>query len=141
MSTKKMSIKNMSFTKTLEPTLKLKKKIYLGQDIKYTIDSQENIKKRYSWLDSIDDLLEITKKNENLYELITTEQPVRLYLDLEIEGEMTEGDKEERLKIFLDLFKSQFFIIFQQSINDEDIVILNSSKKDKLSYHIVFLKY
>jgi hypothetical protein len=141
MSIKKMSIKNMSFTKTLEPTLKLKKKIILGQDIKYTIDAQENIKKRYSWLDSIDDLLEITKKNENLYELITINQPVRIYLDLEIEREMAEEDRQEILKIFLDLFKNQFFSIFQQSINDQDIIILNSSKKDKLSYHIVFLKY
>jgi hypothetical protein len=141
MSIKKMSIKNMSFTKTLEPTLKLKKKINLGQDVKYTIDKQEKIIKRYSSLDSIDELLEITKKNENLYELIAEEQPTRIYLDLEIEETMTEEDRQERLKIFLELFKNQFFIIFQQSINDEDILILNSSKKDKLSYHIVFLKY
>ena len=136
-----MSIKNMSFTKTLEPTLKLKKKIYLGQDLKYTIDTQDKIVKRYCSLDSIDQLLEIIKKNDNLYELIPEEQPVRMYLDLEIEEEMTEEDRQERLKIFLDLFKSQFFNIFQKSINDEDIVILNSSKKGKLSYHIVFLKY
>lgn len=141
MSNKKISIKNMSFSKTLEPTLKLKKKINLGQDVQYTIDKQEKIVKRYSCLDSIDQLLEIIKKNENLYELITEEQQVRLYLDLEIEEEMTEEDREGRLKIFLDLFKNQFFIIFQQSIDDKDIVILNSSKKGKLSYHIVFLKY
>lgn len=141
MSHKKMSIKNMSFSKTLEPTLKLKKKINLGQDVQYTIDKQEKIVKRYSCLDGIDQLLEIIKKNENLYELITEEQQVRIYLDLEIEEEMTEEDREGRLKIFLELFKNQFFIIFQQSINDEDIVILNSSKKGKLSYHIVFLKY
>jgi hypothetical protein len=141
MSHKKMSIKNMSFSKTLEPTLKLKKKINLGQDVQYTIDKQEKIVKRYSCLDSMDQLLEIIKKNENLYELITEEQQVRIYLDLEIEEEMTEEDREGRLKTFLELFKNQFFIIFQQPINDEDIVILNSSKKGKLSYHIVFLKY
>ena len=46
-------------------------------------------------------------------------------MDLEIEEEMTEEDREGRLKIFLDLFKNQFFIIFQQSIDDKDIVILN----------------
>lgn len=141
MSVKKISVKNMSFSKTLEPTLKLKKKINLGQDIQYTIDKEQKIVKRYSYLDTIEQLLEIIKKNENLYELITEEQRVRIYLDLEIEEEIEQKDREERLKIFLDLFKNQFFIIFQQSINDEDIVILDSSKKGKLSYHIVFLKY
>lgn len=131
----------MSFTKTLEPTLKLKKKINLGQDFIKTIDKQENIVKRYSTVDTIEQLLEIIKNNDNLYELITENQPVRLYLDLEIEEEMNEEDRQERLKIFLELFKSQFFTIFEQQINDDDIVILNSSKKGKLSYHIVFLRY
>lgn len=139
---KKISVKNMKFYKSLLPVLKLKGKYTIGQDIQYTDDKNEiTTVKQYNIVKSIDELEALVGSNNNLYELVPEETPLRIYFDLEIETELTEEQEQERLNIFITWMKEQFENNFNNVIDTKDIVILKSSKKNKMSYHIVIQKY
>jgi len=140
---KKISIKSMKFYKTLEPVLKLKGKYITAQDYQYTDKKEDTLKtvKQYNIINNIDDFETVVKTNNNLYELIPEDKHLRLYFDLEIEEELTEEEETERLQIFIKWIKEQFEKSFNKSIEDNYIIILKSSKKNKMSYHIVIQKY
>jgi len=140
---KKMSVKNMKFYKTLEPVLQLKGKYVIAQDYQYEDKKTDTLKtvKHYNIINSIDDFEEVVKTNNNLYELVPEDTPLRVYFDLEIEEELTDEQETERLYIFIKWMKEQFEKSFNQSIEDNNIIMLKSSKKNKMSYHIVIQKY
>ena len=136
-----MSLKNMKFKNVLQDILDVKEKVIIAKDVEYVKEGIKKTIKNYCTLSNTENLLEILNDNNHLYEIISETQPVKIYLDLEIEEELTETECKERLNIFLEFFKAQFFIKFNYNIDDKNIVILDSCKTNKLSYHIVILKY
>ena len=98
----KLNIKKIKFYKTLEPVFKLKQKYIIAKDY---LNTKQLIVKQYSFINCNDDLEALVSSNNNLYELIPDDTPLRIYFNLEIEQEMTPEQEQERLNIFIKWIK------------------------------------
>ena len=75
------------------------------------------------------------KINNYLYELIPENTLIKLYFDLEIEEEII--NPIEKLQLFIVFLKDIIQKYFLIEITQEDLLILDSCKKGKLSYHLI----
>lgn len=76
--------------------------------------------------------------DNHLYEVLPPNLPVKFYFDLEIERvDITTKDGYELVTLFLNFVNNQIFTQFNIEITNDDYCILNSCRKDKLSFHIV----
>jgi hypothetical protein len=73
-----------------------------------------------------------------LLEWLTPSRPVKPYFDLEMEIEgLTLNTSSKLLDVFIRYLCSELNQIFDLHITQNDLMILNSSKIGKLSYHLV----
>ena len=85
-------------------------------------------------------LKEVMKSNNNLYEILPpeTSTKVKLYFDLEMEGE--EFDTAycyERLSDFIEWIAMEIEKLFDILLLTEDLIILDSCRDNKLSFHVI----
>ena len=77
--------------------------------------------------------------DNSMYEILPTNEPRKLYFDLEMENQ--EGEEhtfEYKCSKFLNWVLLQIKEILSISIRDETVLVLDSCREGKLSYHVVF---
>ena len=113
--------------------------IYMTRDLKENSGMKEFSSIR---IDEIDKVVRILNKdNYNLYEALPPNQPVKPYFDLEMEYKgLTDRLIEIKINNFIKWLIKEINLVFKVSISREDLVILNSSRHEKLSYHIIITR-
>jgi len=81
-------------------------------------------------------ITEHMKNDNNIYEIIPENKNIKCYFDLEIEDTNREKD-ETRLNKFIKILIKEIKTRYDIKITKKDICILESSKKDKMSYHLI----
>lgn len=79
----------------------------------------------------------IISHNNNLFEVIPEFAHIKPYFDLEIEKNILGKECDEILELFLKILIYEYKEILNIILEKKDIVILNSCKPTKLSYHII----
>jgi hypothetical protein len=87
---------------------------------------------------TVHNLSSLLTKDNHIYEWLTPSRPVKPYFDLEMEIEgLTLNTSSKLLDVFIRYLCSELNQIFDLHITQNDLIILNSSKIGKLSYHLV----
>lgn len=107
------------------------KTVLFARDVK---NSNDKIYKEYSFLD-VNDFIRLISSNLNIYEVIPADVPVRLYFDLEQEGD--ELDCSANLEAFLYWISVQIKNTFGILLDIKQFNVLDSCRSGKLSYHVV----
>jgi len=81
-------------------------------------------------------ITEHMKNDNNIYEIIPENKNIKCYFDLEIEDTNREKD-EMRLNKFIKILIKEIKTKYNIKITKKDICILESSKIDKMSYHLI----
>jgi hypothetical protein len=77
--------------------------------------------------------------NHSMYEILPTNEPRKLYFDLEMENQEGKEDTfQNKYANFLHWVLRQIKEILFISIRDETVLVLDSCREGKLSYHVVF---
>jgi hypothetical protein len=96
-------------------------------------------KKKFGFcpLKSIDKFTNYLKTNQNIYEILPSDTPIKPYFDLEMIGNYTDEDCKCNLNLFLASVRN--FIHEKMDINllKKDFIILDSCRPGKLSYHVI----
>ena len=110
---------------------------------------EDSASKLFSFLkyDKKNEMISLLSENNNLYEIIEPTKKCKLYFDLEC-GDDKEYDTieytPERIEIIFETFIENVIyildIIFNIKYDRKDIIIMNSSRINKLSYHLIFNK-
>ena len=79
--------------------------------------------------------------NHNLYEIIPENTEVRPYFDLEIEEEKAHYKPKRRVLTFVKFVIKHFQDIFNVTLTQDDFIFMNSTRENKLSYHLVINNY
>ena len=82
-------------------------------------------------------LSSILSQNNNLFEVIPDFAHVKPYFDLEIEKDLTKKECDKLLDLFFDILIYEYKEAFGIILKKKDIIILDSCKPTKLSYHVV----
>jgi hypothetical protein len=103
-------------------------------------DANNNKKKfnliNVSNFESLGDYLE--NNDMHLYEILPPEEPLKLYFDLEMEN--FEENFKETCDNFIKWIVDEIKNVFSITIDIKSILILDSCREKKLSYHVVFTK-
>jgi hypothetical protein len=76
--------------------------------------------------------------NTNLYEVLSTGTPVKLYFDLEMEGdELTDEINVTKLWLFLKWVIIEIMSVYNIQLENKDFILLDCCRNSKLSYHLV----
>lgn len=76
--------------------------------------------------------------NKNYYEILPPDIPVKPYFDLEMEEEEFEpNEMKNKLNVFIDWLRVEIDNIFDVTLTREDIIVLDSCRTNKLSYHLI----
>jgi len=110
----------------------------------YTIDTDELVKegaitKKYFCIkkSKIEHLKKLLNDNHNMYEMIKPDVETKLYFDLEAPLKDDEDDTIYRMN-FMKALEHILNIDFDILIGNDDITILNSSRKNKFSNHLIY---
>ena len=110
----------------------------------YTIDTDELVKegaitKKYFCIkkSKIEHLKKLLNDNHNMYEMIKPDVETKLYFDLEAPLKDDEDDTLYRMN-FMKALEHILNIDFDILISNDDITILNSSRKNKFSNHLIY---
>ena len=80
----------------------------------------------------------IFESNNYLYEIIPSDKKIKLYFNLEIERDGIDNEMAYNLVIyFLHWVNNQIKIKFNIDMIIDDYILLNSTRQNKLSYHII----
>ena len=83
-------------------------------------------------------LPDLLSRNQHLYEILPPNFPVKPYFDLEMEREGLEYEEcYDKLKIFVGWLKPIFKSLFGVDLENDDFVVLDSCRENKLSFHLV----
>ena len=83
-------------------------------------------------------LISVLGKNQNLYEILPPDTAVKPYFDLEMEYEgLDQETMYDKFDLFCTWLMGEIHDIFGITLVQEDFVILNSCRTNKLSFHIV----
>ena len=86
----------------------------------------------------MEQLIQLTRTNNHIYESIPLDCPVKPYFDLEMEYEgLTTEIQKEKLQLFIDWFIKEVNAVLEIDLNIDDMQIINSSRHNKLSYHLI----
>jgi hypothetical protein len=104
------------------------------QTIIFSCDSSLNGTKKFSYLpiEQMPLFLSLLKENRHIYEIVPENRPVKMYFDLDMK---TNDNPNDVLKTFLTLIKLETLKVFNHKL--EKIVILDSCRAGKVSFHIV----
>jgi hypothetical protein len=81
---------------------------------------------------------QILKNNYHCYEWLPPNRQLKPFFDCEMEGEeFTISESAIRIRVFINFVCREMNTIFGSSITEKDIIVLNSSRQGKLSYHLV----
>ena len=83
----------------------------------------------------------LMKKDNHLYEIIPENTHVKPYFDLEIEGEDVHIDSIDKVDTFVHWVIPIFNVLFNVEIRKNDFIYMNSTRDNKLSYHLVVHGY
>ena len=103
-------------------------------------DRDETGKKSYHYLpcNGVEKIKELLKTNTHLYELLPPDVPVKPYFDLEIERDgITSHECEDLLREFINIVTNEYQTKYDVTLEQEDFVILNACRANKLSYHLI----
>ena len=113
--------------------------IYLSQD------RYEGRGEKFFYRIPIDDTDLLFNKHLNsdyhLYEIIPEGVKVKPYFDLEIEEQDAHVNSMQRVSMFIDFALPIMNELYNVNITKDDIIYLNSTRDNKLSYHIVIHNY
>lgn len=126
---------------------------YSVEEIMYNKNIAENVflsqdyvdntgQKRYTsmtildWKDNINKLL---STNSFFYELIPKNSThMKLFFDIDMEVTESDEEKKERLLgIFIQFLCDQILFLYEIELIRDDFIILDSSRKEKISFHII----
>ena len=131
---------NKFYTKAPLKTFIAKQPNGLENFIQFARDRDEKGNKSYHYIpcNEVVKLHELLATNTNLYELLPPDVDVKPYFDLEIERDGITSDVcEELLSHFINLVKKEFQTRHSINLKQEDFIILNSCRNNKLSYHLI----
>lgn len=122
------------------------KYFYIAQD-KQPYYNDKNIleyPKQYTEINLNDKQLFIEQylnKNYNLYEILTGDTKLKLFFDIEQDGNFSEDESNKKLNYLLQFLKMKIDETLKVKVDlINDVIILNSCTNEKLSYHIIFKK-
>ena len=134
----KLKNKDGTYIKKMEDLLS--KHIILSQP--YYFYNKETKKMQYSvryvfYKNDYTSLAKVLNKNNCLFEIVPKSH-VKPYFDLEIEQDnITPAKCKKLLKLFMEIIIYEFQKQFDIELKEKDILIADSCKPNKLSYHIV----
>ena len=117
----------------------IEKNVYFTKDMYEGSDSKKfgAISIKY-WNKHVDEIL---STNQYLYECIPKNAIVKLYLDIDMATVVLDEVQNKRiLSSLLQIVSDQLYLKYQVEIEMEDYIILNSSRLDKMSYHVILSK-
>ena len=121
--------------------------LYFSKDLPSYIDKKEktNYPKKFTEINKKDINLFIDQylnKNNNLYEIITDDNQIKFYIDIDKEiSNSSIDDQNYILNKVIDFIYIQFKNLLKIEIDKKDIIILNSSTDKKISFHLIFNKH
>ena len=95
-----------------------------------------------TWIHEIDDIIFIlNRENAHMYEALPPDFPVKPYFDCEMEYiGLTPELIKSKIKTFINWLCKEINFVFETNLVSKDFQILNSSRHEKLSYHIIIIK-
>jgi len=132
-----VNVKNVLYSALCESIEKKEDKIYISKQY-YNI-KKDTLPFNYFIFNDIDEIEQITKTNNNLYEILQHNKTVKPFLDVDLYLDENNKNIDENLllKYVLDEFKKIYFDCFQIEIKNKDIVVLCGTTKKKISFHII----
>ena len=113
------------------------KNIYVSKE--YYNKKDDQYKYNYFILKNIDELEQVTKTNNNIYEILQHNKPIKPYIDIDLY--LNEYNfiinKDELLNNILDEYYKLFLICFKIKIQKKDFVIIDGTTTKKISFHII----
>ena len=96
------------------------------------------VAKKYTSI-SLIDCLKMLKKDQNLYEIITKDKICKIYLDIDDKYRdlVKVGMDKQVIDLLINKLTEYLQKIYNQTIQKNDIIILDSSTRYKFSYHII----
>lgn len=147
-----MSVMKFRSRETLEKMCDINTNAIVAQDL----DIKKGNKRFYNIpINELDRLAELLEQNNHLYEILPPDYPVKMYFDLEMEytnadfdkyvesiteneDEVSEREFQQRhLYDFMDWLKEEIYNLFDVQLRRRDFVVLDSSRPNKLSYHLI----
>ena len=117
---------------------------YIARDLKeYINEKGETIKpKQFTEINKKNINLFIEQylnKNNNLYEIITEDNNIKFYIDIDKEFKNnTIEDQQYLLNKVIEFIYSKFKQLLNIEVDKKDIIILNSSTVEKISFHLIY---
>jgi len=110
-----------------------------------TKDLQENCGMKGFLGVAIEDINDVVivlgKENAHLYEALKPGMPVKPYFDLEMEYKgLTEKLIKSKINKFIEWLVKEINFVFGTDVVRDDLAILDSSRCEKLSYHVVIAR-
>jgi len=90
---------------------------------------------KYCCFDTFENVEQYLKENNNLFEVLQYNKCIKPFIDIDINDKIF--NKETILKNILTEYKKAFYNGFKINIDDKDIIILDSTRENKISYHII----
>jgi len=120
----------------------------LSEHLWFSRDSQKQdgaVVKRYFAvsISKRDDAVALIGSNQHLYEIIPDDCPIKPYFDCEMENvedfddDADHFNKRAKLILFLQVVKSFIKKNVGVELTDEDFIIIDSCRENKLSYHVI----
>lgn len=118
--------------------------INVGENIIFALDHITRSKqstKRFAFIPINDkDVEELTQQNNHMYEILPPDMPVKLYFDLEmVRDNFTQDEMNHCCEEFIYFMACEIQKVFgiTLTMKNNDIVIQDSCRKNKLSFHII----
>ena len=111
----------------------------------YMFLARDNIKKiknekHYTsiLISDLEKIKSIFESNNHLYEILPLDQKIKLYFDVEIEkGDIDKENAYTLVITFLHWINNKIKIKFNIDMIIDDYILLNSTRPNKLSYHVI----
>ena len=132
-----LEVKNILYSSLCESIEKKEDKIYISKQ--YYNKKHDTLPFNYFMFNNINEIEQITKSNNNLYEVLQYNKPIKPFLDVDLYLDENNNDIDENLllKYVIDEYKKIFFDCFKTKINIKDVVVLCGTTKKKISFHII----
>ena len=133
----KLELKNVFYPSICESIENKDNYFYISKQ--YYNKKYDTLPYNYFILNNIEDVEQITKTNNNLYEVLQTNKPIKPFLDIDlyINHYDFEIDENMLLKYVLDEYTKIYFNCFNIKIELKDYIVICGTTNKKISFHII----
>jgi hypothetical protein len=133
----KVELKNVFYPVLCESIETKQNYFYISKQ--YYNNKYDKLPYNYFILNYFEDVEEITKTNNNLYEILLNNKPIKPFLDIDlyIDDYDFVVDENLLLKYVLDEYTKIFYNCFNIKIDFNDFVVICGTTNKKISFHII----